>query len=146
MWKIALLTVGLIVPSAALACGGSKKSASADGDSPAHAKVAEASDSQDLVGKNCSYTTGKMAQRILAEGSDWTFTGTLSNTENEFATRIAAPFAVGPESADLIVANEVLEDLTRRGAHNGRVALTGKKLTVGDVTYIVLTDFGRTNS
>ncbi|TVQ93629.1 MAG: hypothetical protein EA397_04090 [Deltaproteobacteria bacterium] len=145
MWKIAFLTVGLVLPSVALACGGSKKAA-ADDDSPKHAKVTETADSKDLVGKNCSYTTGKMAQRILAEGSDWTFTGSLASTSEDLSSRVAAPFAVGPEGAERIVANEVLEDLTKRGAHNNRVSLTGKKLVVGDVTYIVLTEFGQANS
>jgi len=142
MWKIALIAAGIALPSAALACGGSK-SASADADTSVHAKTEKP---QDLIGKNCGYTTGKMAQRVLAEGSDWTFTGALASTDNELNTRVAAPFAVGPDAAERIVANDVLEDLTRAGAHNGRVELSGKRLVVGDVTYIVLTSFGAANS
>lgn len=146
MWKIALITAGLALPSVALACGGSK---SASADSTPHATAtatATTATSNDLVGKNCSYTTGKMAQRVLAEGADWTFTGALNPTDNALDSRVAAPYAVGPNGSDYIVANDVLQDLAAKGAQSGRVELAGKKLVVGDTTFIVLTSFGGLNS
>ena len=143
MWKIALVGLGLTFSQAALACGGDKAAAATD---TAAADPSGCAHSAKLVGSNCSYTTGKMAQRIMVEGSEWSFTGTLSKTENTLPTKVAAPYAVGPDANTFLVANQVLEGLTESGTVDGRVQLAGKKLVVDDVTYVVLTGFGSPNS
>lgn len=154
MWKIAFIVVGLSAPAVALACGGAKTStASATTATPVLAEAgavqADATGcakSAKLVGSNCKYTTGKMAQRVVAEGAEWSFAGTLSATTNGLDSHVAAPYAVGPNNSQHLVANEILEDLATTGAADGRVSLTGKKLVVGDVTYVVVTSFKALNS
>ena len=77
MWKIAFVVVGLSAPAVALACGGAKSStASTSTETPTMAAAAKAdatgcAKSASLVGANCKYTTGKMAQRVVAEGDEW---------------------------------------------------------------------------
>lgn len=147
-----LLLASLFAPTAALACGGKENPVAAAaveadqvaakaGVDPSHcAKQAE------LVGGNCSYTTGMMAQRVLDEGSAFSFTGSLVAAANELDSRVAAPYTVGPDGAIHVVANEVIERLVSANAHGKRVALAGKLLDVDGVSYFVATDFSEANS
>lgn len=152
MIKILVLSVGLTVPGLALACGGAKGTlASHDATTPAvHAAVADkdptaCAKKASLVGANCSYTTGMMAQRVFAEGDAWNFTGTLTPSENALRSHVAAPYTVGPDTVH-VVANEVLEAITSKGLDGDRVTLDGKRLEVDGVTYFVVTAFSVPNS
>jgi hypothetical protein len=131
----------------ALACGGT----SGDDDCPSppapQATVGGPSDpakcarTTDLVGvENCAWTTGMMAQRVLADGVPWTFVGRLVPSDNDLPSKVAAPYTVGPAGTIHVVANEVLEALEQRGATTARLELTGKLLEVEGIKYLVITE------
>lgn len=143
-----IVGAALFVPSAALACGddancackhGATATAEAPKDPSACAKKAE------LVGGNCSYTTGMMASRVLSEGKPWTFTGKLVKDDNALDSHVAAPFVVGPERVH-VVANEVVEGMSTSGATTGRVTVEGKMLEVDGLRYLVVTRYDALNS
>ncbi len=147
MYRTIFLGLALTVPSLALACGGAKKTAAADTEA-VHAKVdaSHCAKKSELVGAACSYTTGMMAQRVLEEGENWSFTGMLVSSDNTLDSRVAAPFTVGPEDAINVVANEVVEGLVTAGAQVARLALSGKVLEVDGIRYFVPTTFKQANS
>jgi len=140
MWKLAIVGFGLFGPSIAFACDGNEAHAATASVEATSADAAACAKKASLVGANCSYTTGMMAQRVLTEGTPWSFTGSLAASDNALGTHVAAPYTVGPDKVN-VVANEVLESLTVGGLHNGRVGLEGKRLEVGGVTYFVLTSY-----
>lgn len=89
---------------------------------------------------NCSWSTTQMAERVLHEGTPYTYVGTLVASENELASKVAAPFRVGPEADIHVVANEVLDELVPlEGITSLRLELQGKVLTVDEVQYFVVT-------
>lgn len=139
----ALMIATLAVPAAAWACPGhpdaAHASTAADAATPPSDPAACAKRAE-LVGGACSYTTGMMAQRVLAEGKPWAFTGTLTRYEGELDSHVAAPFTVGPDAV-YVVANEVLESLTSAGAGSSRIGLEGRLLEVEGTKYFVLTSF-----
>jgi hypothetical protein len=142
MLKAFVLASAVALPTAAFACPGSSSTTmamKADSDPAACAKKAE------LVGSNCSYSTTMMAQRVLSEGSPYTFAGTLASSTAALASHVAAPYTVGPEASLHVVANEVLEALTEKGAQS-RYSLEGRVLEVDGVRYLVLTGFDALNS
>lgn len=148
-----LLVAALMVPTAAFACGGSKTKVADAETANAEQEVAAAAvdpthcaKKAELVGSNCSYTTGMMAQRVLEEGKSWSYTGSLSAATNDLESNVAAPYTVGPEGAINIIANEVVERLIEAKGDTKRVALTGKLLDVDGTTYFVATDIQEANS
>ena len=144
-----ILAATLLLPTAAFACGDKEKTASADGETVTTAKAnidpTHCAKKAELVGSNCSYATGMMAQRVLEEGKAWSFTGTLADSDNELDSRVAAPFTIGPDAEINVLANEVIERLLENEA-NPRVNLTGKLLEVDGTTYFVATEFIASNS
>lgn len=127
---------GLALPLSALACPPRSETAQTEASHAQHAAAdaGACAKSTDLVGSGCSYTTGMMAQRILAEGGDFAFTGNLTRVEDHLDSHVAAPFVVGENVR--VVANEVIETAPL----DSRVALTGKRLEVNGVQYFVVTD------
>jgi hypothetical protein len=134
-----LFGAALVAPSFALACPGRTATASAATPSSdaAHAAADAASCAKraELVGDACSYTTGMMAQRVLAEGREFTFTGTMAAAPAALESHVAAPFLVG--DGVHVVANEVIDGVPA----TGRVTLVGKRLDVNGVDYFVVTSF-----
>ncbi len=133
-----LIGLGMALPVTALACPPRQATAQA---TPAQADTqmaaadaAACAKSAELVGDACSYTTGMMAQRILSEGGDFAFTGSLVRASDDLESHVAAPFVVGGNVR--VVANEVIETAPA----DTRVALTGKRLEVGGVQYFVVTE------
>lgn len=89
---------------------------------------------------NCSWSTTKMAERVLHEGAPYTYVGTLVPSKNQLETNVAAPFRVGPEADIHVVANEVLDLLEPNAAiATMRLELQGRVLTVDGVQYFVVT-------
>ena len=144
-----LLVATLLSPGLAFACGGATKMADADEKTEeivANVDPTHCAKQGELVGANCSYATGMMAQRVLEQGKSYTFTGSLVTAGNKLDSRVAAPYTVGPEGSINIVANEVIETLVDAGAANKRLELAGKLLEVDGVTYFVATQFETVNS
>ena len=144
MSRFAFFAAVAFVPGVALACPGhldGKHAADAD----ASANPAACAKKADLVGGACSYTTGMMAQRVLMEGTTWTYTGHLTKFDGTSPASVAAPFTVGPDAV-YVIGNEVIEELVASGAQSGRVALEGRRLDVDGVGYFVITSFAAGNS
>lgn len=143
MFKIAALGLSLMLPAAALACPGKKADTTTAAVAPAAAtNPAACAKKADLVGSNCSYSTGMMAQRVLAEGTTYTYVGTLSESENSLASHVASPFTVGAETEKAyVIANEVVEALTTDGLHDDELSIEGKVLEVDGVKYFVVTNY-----
>jgi len=105
------------------------------------AKVAE------LVGPgNCSWTTAMLADRVLDEGAPYAFVGRMSASTNKLASRVAAPFTIGPTNEIHVVANEVVDLMHRQGATEGRVELRGSVLEVDGIKYLVVAEFSAPQS
>jgi hypothetical protein len=132
--------MSLLFPAAALACPGKTDLAQAD-----QAKVQLASTQVDatrcakkasLVGENCSYSTGMMAQRVHAEGKDTSLTSVrLAKQDDMLSSHVAAPYQVGDM---YVIANEVVEQISDPSAS---LALSGKVLEVDGVKYLLVTSF-----
>lgn len=101
----------------------------------------------DLIGGNCSYTTGLMARRVLGEGRDWQYVGELEAAPNTSATHVAAPFRTqSAGSSSFVVATELLERLVAAGKAEATLELAGRSLEIDGVVYVVLTSFRVINS
>jgi len=93
----------------------------------------------ELIGSNCSYTTGMMARRVLEEGQDWSYVGTLAPTGNNLGSMVAVPYTA-PDGVN-VIANELVELMSADGYLRSRLSLTGKLLEVDGVRYVVLVSF-----
>lgn len=148
-----LVAFGVLAPSLAFACPGSECSNCDKGSEVHAAAVAPAADpascakKAELVGSNCSYSTGMMAQRVLSEGATFTYTGTMAASTNQLSSHVASPYTVGaPEAPVHVVANEVVETIAEAGVAAKRVSLEGKVLEVDGVKYLVVTGYQPTTS
>ena len=95
---------------------------------------------------NCSWSTSRMAERVLHDGSPYSFVGSLSRSDNRLESKVAAPYTVGPQSEIHVIANEVLEGLKAPDVTELRLELQGKLLVVDGVQYLVVTHIGQPNS
>lgn len=135
----ATLVLGLTAPSLALACPG--KDAEASHASASQPDAAACAKKASLVGSACSFSTGMMASRVLEQGESFSYTGTLREADEPLASKVAAPFVVGPEGMR-VIANEVVEN-----AEAGqRMSFTGKALEVDGVKYFVVTGFEKASA
>jgi len=133
MLRTAVLSFAILYPAAAaLACPGHEQAqlASVQADATRCAKKAS------LVGENCSYSTGMMAQRVHAEGKDTTLASVhLAKQDEMLASHVAAPYQVGDM---YVIANEIVEQISDPSAS---LALSGKVLEVDGVKYLLVTSF-----
>jgi hypothetical protein len=134
------LLVALSVPSVALACPGAEMaSTSTQTTTVSAADPTHCAKNAALVGANCQWSTGAMAQKVHAEGKDTQLTATLAPQKKVLASQVAAPYLAG----DLyVIANTVIEqaDTTRA------LSLTGKVLEVDGVKYFLVSSFAKTNT
>lgn len=138
--RFTLLFFGLGAPTLACACPGkdtpgTSHAATTEADASACAKKAS------LVGSACSFSTGMMASRVLEQGTAFTYTGLLREAAEPLASKVAAPFVVGPD-AIRVIANEIVEDAQT----DERMTWTGKTLEVDGVTYFVVTGFEKASA
>ena len=150
-----LLAVSLLPLAAAPASAcpyGPATTASTSGDARTVAATVDATaathcaKSGALVGANCSYSTGSMARRVVEEGGDWSYTGTLATSEDTLESHVACPFVTTSDRAVHVVANELLEVITSNGHAAASLRLEGKTLEVDGVHYVVLTSFHVVNA
>jgi len=93
------------------------------------------------MGPGCSYTTGMMAQRVLAEGKAYSFTGLLNNQQDTTQAGVAVPYSIGPERNIHVIANEFVEELTVGGSGPNKLELSGKVLDVDGVRFFLLEQY-----
>lgn len=138
----------LFTTNGALACDGKASDAApcpatGGGDTArggGHADPSQCATQAELIGpENCAWTTTMMAQRVLDDGAPWTYVGRLVPSTVVLASKVAAPYTVGPDGAIYVIANEVLDSLARSGATSSRVQITGKVLVVEEIKYFVPT-------
>lgn len=146
MLRTAVLTFAITIPGAAFACSGHDDMASASASADAKATVAQADATKcakkaSLVGENCSYSTGMMAQRVNAEGKDTSLTSVKLEKHDEMLdSHVAVPYQI----ADMyVIANEVVEQI---GDPNASMALSGKVLEVDGVKYLLVTSFKKAST
>lgn len=137
MLRTAVLSFSILFPTAALACSGHKTElASTQATVPVQADATRCAKKASLVGENCSYSTGMMAQRVHAEGKDTSLASVqLAKQDKMLESHVAAPYQV----ADMyVIANEVVEQISDPSAS---LALSGKVLEVDGVKYLLVTSF-----
>jgi hypothetical protein len=141
-WVVILGPLVLDGPAAACpegdpSCASSQESKEAPAAAPDPGRSARRAD---LVGPGaCSWTTEMVAQRVLEEGTPWSYVGRLIPAPGALPSRVAAPFTIGPEASIHVVANEILEDHHTRNAPGGRWELVGRALEVDGTRYFVTT-------
>ena len=114
--------------------GGPAAAASLDATEASHCARAG-----ELIGSNCSYTTGTMARRVIEDGVDWAWEGALEASANDLTSLVAAPFTV--RGSTHVIANELVALLLTDGLARARLSLVGRFLEVDGVRYVVLTSF-----
>ena len=148
MRRLALFTTVLLLPVSSWACGGTKTASDTQSADATEVEVALADADPShcakktaLVGANCSFATGMMAQRVLEEGAPYTYMGTLSESTNNLESRVAAPYTMGQNRLIHVVANEVLDAMLEVKSDSGRLELVGHLLEVEGQRYFVATTF-----
>lgn len=138
MLRAAVLTLTFAYPAAALACSGKGEVASTTPKAEVQLAAAEVDATQcakkaALVGDNCSYSTGMMAQRVDADGTATKVVAQLAKQDKMLDSHVAAPYKVD----DLyVIANQVLEQVTDP---TQKLAFEGKVLEVDGIKYFLVT-------
>lgn len=124
-------------------CAQHAATATAEGQARNAGNPAHCARRADLVGPGaCSWTTEMVAQRVLEEGTPWSYVGRLVRSEEVLASKVAAPYTIGPDARIHVVANEILENVDA----TGRLELAGRLLDVDGTTYFVVTSAEPGNS
>ena len=93
-----------------------------------------------MLGSACSYRTATIARRVMAQGADYAYVGSLqSNTEAQ--GEVACPFRVGGQLKTCVVASELVEHLAGETVESEALSLEGRILEIDGVRYVVLTAY-----
>ena len=101
--------------------------------------------SPELLGRACSYSTGVMARRVLADGDIHDDIGALERVDGDDDAKVATPFRLGDGIDAHVVATALLERLVAEGLDTAELHLQGKMLEVGGRRYLVLTSYRPAN-
>ncbi|MCK6502993.1 hypothetical protein L6R53_06285 [Myxococcota bacterium] len=96
--------------------------------------------SGDMVGPTCTFRTGVMARRVMAEGAEYAFVGRLQ-VSGRTPGDVACPYTVGGQEDTCVVASELVEHMQSRGLATGELSLEGRLLEIDGVRYVVLTAY-----
>lgn len=103
--------------------------------------AARAPRSAELIGTSCSFRTGMIARRVVAEGEDYAYMGTLKAVPGEAEGDVACPYRIGTADGACVVANELVEHLQAQGVAARELSLEGRTLELDGVRYVVLTAY-----
>ena len=102
--------------------------------------AAHSAQSSKLLGANCPYSTGIMAQRVLEEGGNWSYQGPVSPFSGNLDSMVSCPYTTSDTEIH-IIATEFLEAIQKNGFLEQLLHLEGKSLEVDGVRYVVITSF-----
>lgn len=97
--------------------------------------------SPQLLGPNCSRTTGMMAERVMNNGEAWSTESGLLVTANDLDSQVAAPYILSNDASVHLVATELVERLTDAGQAGAVFSFSGRMIDVDGVRYVVLTSY-----
>lgn len=107
--------------------------------------AARAPRSAAMIGSSCSFRTGTMARRVVSEGDDYAYMGTLQAAATQ-PDAVACPYRIGAPDGPCVVATELVEDLEAKGLVDEELSLEGRTLEVDGVRYVVLTAYQLSDS
>ena len=98
-----------------------------------------------MIGAACSYRTAVMARRVLSDGADYAFVGSLQAGQPSDGD-VACPYTVGGQADTCVIASELVEHLAGQGLGRAELSLEGRILEVDGVRYVVLTAYEPSSS
>ena len=135
--KRLIFVIGLILPMLSFA-EPPKDKAAVEKTSDFKPKATACAKKASLMGAACSYTTGMMAQRVEAEGKDYSYKGLLEDQPKAEVKGVAVPFTLGPNKSIHVIANEFVEELTVAGFDDNELELNGKVLDIQGTRFFLL--------
>ncbi len=97
--------------------------------------------SASLMGASCSFKTGMMARRVVAEGDVYAYVGTLQEQDGDEVDEVSCPYRIGGDDGACVVANELVEHLAGADLAGVELSVEGRILEVDGVRYVVLTAY-----
>jgi hypothetical protein len=96
--------------------------------------------SEALLGAADSYRTGMTVRRVLAEGTDYTYTGKLVASPSNPGP-LSCPYQLAGQPETCLLGTELLEHLDQKGPVREELKLEGRILEVDGIRCIVLTAY-----